>query len=163
MARVKELEIRLAQARDGAEIVRARLELEPRKRRHYSPRQRFLILRFMKTYVPSLKGTARRFLVSAQTVARWMKEASRHPERDTAGSLIEPVPPTRRLKARGIRQRFGAIGRTGSIAIVERFWRTLKDTLSVRSVRPMTKVDLERRLKAVVSRHSLTEGQQREA
>jgi putative transposase len=295
MARVKELEILLAQARDEADIVRARLErLEPRKRRHYSPRQRFLTLLFMKTYVLSLKETARRFLVSAQTVARWMKEASLHPERDTVGSLIEPVPPVRRyddvtrnliqhmdemgfagndtiahtlaragwkvsprtvgrvrrekripdpesrrlpersmraqrpnhvwmvdltempsffrifsfklatvidafsrmplaakvflaepganamaalvqqaircngtprhfisdqgsqftaaafrsfLKARGIRQRFGAIGRTGSIAIVERFWRTLKDTLSLRSLRPMTKMELERRLK----------------
>jgi Integrase core domain len=52
------------------------------------------------------------------------------------------------LKARGIRQRFGAIGRTGSIAIVERFWRTLKDALSLRSRKPMTKADLERRLKA---------------
>ena len=295
MARVKELELQLAQARDEADILRARLErLEPRRRRHYSPRQRFLILLFMKTYVMSLKETARRFLVSAQTVARWMKDASLHPERDTVGSLIDPVPPVRRyddvtrnliqhmaemgfggcdtiahtlaragwkvsprtvgrvrkekripdpepmlpersvqarrpnqvwmtdlteipslfrifsfklavvidvfsrmplaaevfvaepgaeamaalaqqairfhgtprhfvsdqgsqftaglfrsgLRSFGIRQRFGAIGKTGSIAIVERFWRTLKDTLSFRSLKPLTRGDLERRLKA---------------
>jgi hypothetical protein len=68
MARVKELEPLLAQARDEADIIRARLaRLEPRKRRHYSPRQRFLILLFMKTYVMSLKETASRFLVSTQT------------------------------------------------------------------------------------------------
>jgi Integrase core domain len=50
----------------------------------------------MKTYVMSVAETARRFLISGQTVARWMKEASLHPERDTVGSLIEPVPPVRR-------------------------------------------------------------------
>ena len=44
----------------------------------------------------SLAETARRFLVSTQTLTRWMKEASFHPERDTVGSLIEPVPPVRR-------------------------------------------------------------------
>jgi Integrase core domain len=50
------------------------------------------------------------------------------------------------LRARGIRQRFGAIGRTGSIAIVERSWRTLKDTLSLLSLKAMTRADLEQRL-----------------
>jgi len=292
MARVKELEILLAQARAEVEILRARLErLEPRKRRHYSPRQRFLILLFMKTYVMSLAETARRLLVSVQTVTRWMKEASLHPERDTVGSLIDPVPPVRRyddvtrnriqhrgemgfggndtiahtlaragwkvssravgrvryekripdpepllsprsvqgrrpnhlwmvhlteipnffrifsfklavvidvfsrtplaaevflaepganamaalvhqairsngtphfvsdqgsqfkaevfrsaLKTLGIRQCFGAVGKTGSIAIVERFWRTLKESLSLRFLKPLTRADLEQRL-----------------
>jgi putative transposase len=288
------LELLLAQAREEADILRARLErLGPRRRRHYSPRQRFRILLFMKTYVMSLAETAQRFLVSTQTVARWMKEASLRPERDTVGSLIEPVLPVRRyddvtrhliqnmdemgfggndtiahtlaragwrvsprtvgrvrnekripdpepllptrtlearrsnqvwmtdlteipslfrifsfklavvidvfsrmplaakvflaepgadalaglvqqairlngtprhfvsdqgaqftaeafrsaLKALGIRQRFGAIGKTGSIAIVERLWRTLKETLSLRPLKPLTRADLERRLK----------------
>jgi hypothetical protein len=50
MARIKELEVLRAQAREEADILRARLErLEPRRRRHYSPRQRFRILLFMKT------------------------------------------------------------------------------------------------------------------
>jgi hypothetical protein len=71
MARMKELELLLAQAREEADILRARLErLEPRRRRHYSPRQRFRILLFMKTYVMSVAETARRFLVSAQTSRR---------------------------------------------------------------------------------------------
>jgi len=97
MARIKELEVLRAQAREEADILRARLErLEPRRRRHYSPRQRFRILLFMKTYVMSVAETARRFLVSTQTLARWMKEASVHPACDTVGSLIEPVPPVRR-------------------------------------------------------------------
>jgi transposase InsO family protein len=50
------------------------------------------------------------------------------------------------LRSLGIRQRFGAIGRAGSIAIVERLWRTLKQTLSLRLLKPLTRADLERRL-----------------
>jgi hypothetical protein len=80
---------------EEADLLRARLEpLEPRRRRHYSPRQRFRILLFMKTYVMSVTETAGRFLVSTHTVARWMKEATQRPERDTVGSLIEPIPPS---------------------------------------------------------------------
>jgi len=32
----------------------------------------------------------------------------------------------------GIRQRFGAIGKTGSIALIARFWRTVKDGVGLR-------------------------------
>jgi hypothetical protein len=35
------------------------------------------------------------------------------------------------------RQRFGAIGKKGSIALIERLWRTLKDTLGLRLLRPL--------------------------
>jgi len=50
------------------------------------------------------------------------------------------------LDALGIRQRFGAIGQYGSIAIVERFWRTLKELLGVRLSPPLSKSHLEARL-----------------
>lgn len=33
---------------------------------------------------------------------------------------------TRALRRRGIRQRFGAVGQSGSIALLERFWRSMK-------------------------------------
>jgi transposase InsO family protein len=46
----------------------------------------------------------------------------------------------------GIRQRFGAIGTRGSIAIIERLWRTLKDSLSLHSFKPLVRPHLERRL-----------------
>ncbi|MGH9461204.1 MAG: transposase [Vicinamibacteria bacterium] len=46
----------------------------------------------------------------------------------------------------GTRQRFGAVGRYGSISIIERLWRTLKDKLRLRSFKPLTKRELERRL-----------------
>ncbi len=46
----------------------------------------------------------------------------------------------------GIKQRFGAIGRSGSIAIIERFWRTIKETLDVRFLPPLTRGQLEQQL-----------------
>ncbi len=46
----------------------------------------------------------------------------------------------------GIRHRFGAIGQYGSIAIIERLWRTLKETLSLRSFKPLVKANLQQRL-----------------
>jgi hypothetical protein len=41
-----------------------------------------------------------------------------------------------------VRQRFGAIGKKGSIALIERLWRTLKDTLGLRLLRPLVAQDL---------------------
>jgi putative transposase len=35
------------------------------------------------------------------------------------------------LRDRSIKQRFGAIGKTGSIAVIERVWRTMKETLGL--------------------------------
>ncbi len=35
-----------------------------------------------------------------------------------------------------MKQRFGAVGKKGSIALIERLWRTLKDTLGLRLLRP---------------------------
>lgn len=43
----------------------------------------------------------------------------------------------RRLERLGVKQRFGAIGKKGSIALIERLWRTLKDTLGLRLLRPL--------------------------
>ena len=54
----------------------------------------------------------------------------------------------RKLLLLGVKQRFGAIGKKGSIALIERLWRTLKDTLGLRLLRPsaaehlMEKVEL---------------------
>jgi len=55
--------------------------------------------------------------------------------------------PPRRPEETGIRQRFGAIGKTGSIAIVERLWRTLKEALGLGSLKPPTRPNLKRRFK----------------
>jgi transposase InsO family protein len=50
------------------------------------------------------------------------------------------------LRRLGTRQRFGAVGRYASISIIERLWRTVKDSLRLRSFKPLTKRELERRL-----------------
>jgi hypothetical protein len=41
-----------------------------------------------------------------------------------------------------VKQRFGAVGKKGSIALIERLWRTLKDTLGLRLLRPLVAEDL---------------------
>ena len=46
----------------------------------------------------------------------------------------------------GIDHRFGAVGESGSIAILERFWRTLRTELRLKSLPPLTKRDFDERL-----------------
>jgi transposase InsO family protein len=46
------------------------------------------------------------------------------------------------LKRLGVKPRFGAIGKKGSIALIERLWRTLKDSLGLRLLRPSAAEDL---------------------
>jgi transposase InsO family protein/DNA-binding transcriptional regulator YiaG len=48
----------------------------------------------------------------------------------------------RKLLLLGVQQRFGAVGKKGSIALIERLWRTLKDTLGLRLLRPLAAEDL---------------------
>jgi hypothetical protein len=47
-----------------------------------------------------------------------------------------------KLWSLGVKQRFGAVGKKGSIALIERLWRTLKDTLGLRLLRPLVAEDL---------------------
>jgi transposase InsO family protein len=48
----------------------------------------------------------------------------------------------RKLLQLRVKQRFGAVGKKGSIALIERLWRTLKDTLGLRLLRPSAAEDL---------------------
>src|ERR1039457_5584475 len=48
----------------------------------------------------------------------------------------------RKLLRLGVKQRFGAVGKKGSIALIERLWRTLKDTLGLRLMGPLVAEDL---------------------
>lgn len=60
----------------------------------------------------------------------------------------------RALELLGVRQRFGAIGYKGSIALLERWWRTLKDSLRLPLFRPLTQNTLEARLAYFVQHYS---------
>ena len=58
------------------------------------------------------------------------------------------------LQALSIGQRFGAIGHYGSIAVIERFWRTLKELLSVRLWPPLSADHLEARVRLALEHYS---------
>ena len=58
------------------------------------------------------------------------------------------------LDALSIGQRFGAIGQYGSIAIIERFWRTLKELLGVRLWPPLSAAHLEARVELALGYYS---------
>ncbi len=53
-----------------------------------------------------------------------------------------------------IGQRFGAIGQYGSIAIIERFWRTLKELLGIRLWPPLSAAHLEARTELALNYYS---------
>jgi transposase InsO family protein len=50
------------------------------------------------------------------------------------------------IRNRGIRHRFGALGKHGSIALIERFWRTFKAISRVKICKPLIRRDLEHRV-----------------
>src|SRR5664280_2735516 len=51
-----------------------------------------------------------------------------------------------KLRRVPVKQRFGAIGKKGSIALIERLWRTLKDALGLRLLRPLAAEDLAEKI-----------------
>lgn len=54
------------------------------------------------------------------------------------------------VDAAGIQHRFGAIGRSNSIALIERFWRTLKELGKFKILPPLTHSQLDERLAHVI-------------
>jgi transposase InsO family protein len=52
----------------------------------------------------------------------------------------------RKLRRLRVKQRFGAVGKKGSIALIERLWRTLKDALGLKLLRPLVAEDLRRKV-----------------
>jgi hypothetical protein len=76
-----------------------------------------------------VSGTARRFGRPAHFVS--------DRARCFTGELFR-----RKLLWLGVKQRFGAVGKKGSIALIERLWRTLKDALGLRLLRPSAAEDL---------------------
>ncbi|MCK6686050.1 MAG: DDE-type integrase/transposase/recombinase [Thermoanaerobaculia bacterium] len=55
------------------------------------------------------------------------------------------------LKRKGTRQRFGAIGKHGSIALIERFWKTLKAALPPALLPPLTEDDAASKIETALA------------
>ena len=126
----------LREARDHAEILAARLErVGPRRRPHYSPPLRFRILEHRKKYLLTVEETARRFLVTPQTIYNWIDEMRREPEATTVGAKIAPVPPVKRyaLAVRRLVQQMKEAGFGGKKKIAETLLRN-SWTVSPRTV-----------------------------
>jgi transposase InsO family protein len=66
------------------------------RRPHYSPEQRYRILRVKSLLGSSREEAADLFRVSASTIARWEQESLEDPEREFVGALVKPEPPVRR-------------------------------------------------------------------
>jgi transposase InsO family protein len=89
---------------------------------------------------PSGRDVARLFAATARRFGPPRHSVSDHGVQFTSRAF-------RRTLARlDVRHRYGAIGRTASIVIIERFFRTLKAITRLRARPPLLRRDLERRL-----------------
>ncbi len=64
-------------------------------RKRYTPEERFRIVVFVRTYAQSYEQAAGTFMVDSATIGRWVREATREPDRNTVGSLLKATPPLR--------------------------------------------------------------------
>src|SRR5215469_4461230 len=86
--------MRNRQLQNSVEILRARMtRIDSRHRNHYKPEERFNILLYKAACSLTIEQTAEHFLVSVQTIARWMDQAEKEPGRNTVGSLLKASPP----------------------------------------------------------------------
>ncbi len=97
-AKIEEQAIHIALLSESNAILAARWEKIPdRHRPHYTPQQRYRILRLKKLLALSQEEAARRFQVSVATIARWEQEVAADLGRETVGTLVKPAPPVRRF------------------------------------------------------------------
>lgn len=88
--------IKDAELRETIEIIRGRiLRMPPAQRKRYSPEERFRIVVFVGTYSVSYAEAADLFMVDPQTIACWVQEATREPDKNPIGSLLKASPPVR--------------------------------------------------------------------
>jgi putative transposase len=71
-------------------------KIHPKNRPHYTPCQRFRILRIKRLLALSPEDAAHLFCVSPTTISEWQTELSGHPERTEIGKTVRPNPPLRR-------------------------------------------------------------------
>jgi transposase InsO family protein len=121
-ATIEELTARLAAFEELAALLGERWDKIPDRRRpHYTPEQRFRIVRIRRILHLSARDTARAVRVSPDTVYEWDREARRDPDRRAIGSLVRPVPPVRRYDdaVHHVVQSMGMLGFGGHRKIAE--------------------------------------------
>jgi putative transposase len=97
-ARWQEEAIHVGLLRETINVLGHRWDKIPeRQRPHYSPRDRFRILRLKTLLALSAEDAARTFRVSGGTILRWERESQAVPDKDTVGALVKPVAPVRRF------------------------------------------------------------------
>jgi len=95
--RAEESALLLRMMREAAGILGARWDRVPERHRpHYSPEQRFRILRIRSFLGLSQRETAVMFRVSTETIARWEVETT-SPDGEAPRPLVAPSPPVRRF------------------------------------------------------------------
>ncbi len=96
-ARIEELDARLAALEESLALLGDRWDkISDRRRPHYTPEQRFRIVRIRRVLHLSVHDAARLFRISADTIYKWDREARQEPAKETIGSLVQPKPPVRR-------------------------------------------------------------------
>jgi transposase InsO family protein len=81
---------------DVREILSGRIRrIPPAQRIRYTPEERFRIVVHARTYRLSIAEAAAVFMVDPHTIARWIAEVTRQPDKDTVGSLVKATPPLR--------------------------------------------------------------------
>jgi len=103
---------------------------------------RFPVIARLFVSEPSAEDVAELFHSAVKTYGKPKHFVSDHGTQFTARAF------RRALASQGVKQRFGAIGKTGSIAIIERLWKTLKEMLALKSHLPLCSKDLMERLNA---------------
>jgi len=183
-ARVDQLESEVAMLREELRIKDARMAaLPPERRPHYPPAERLAVLALRAARCWTAAETARRFLVTAATIASWTKRLDEQgPDAlvrvpvVVATGLFRKEPTAAEICAvldravakaehapkhtvtdrgaqiqgecgdwcarHGVKPRFGAISKHGSIAVIERFMRTLKDEGLRRIAVPLRRADM---------------------
>ena len=118
-ARCGWLEAELARVLSELRILRARLSrVPPRSRPHYLPEERLAILALRAARAWSVAETARRFLVTAATVAAWMRRLNE----GGPGALVRPSAPVNRFPdfvAELVRQLKGSLPTMGRVRIAQ--------------------------------------------
>ena len=88
---------------------------------------RFPLIARLFVSEPSAKDVTQLFQRAVKAYGKPKHFVSDHGAQFTAHAF------SRALAKQGVKQRFGAIGKTGSIAIIERFWKTIKEMLALKT------------------------------